>query len=91
MEARGHVVVVQNDQVATGDHGDFDMRSNTVTLTGHVVVAKGENVLRGSKLVVNLTSGVSRMESGSGRVEGVFKSSTGPNGANGPSRRSKRN
>jgi lipopolysaccharide export system protein LptA len=75
MEARGGVTVVQKEQTATGERGDFDMRSNTVTLTGNVVVAKGENVLRGQKLVVNLTSGVSRMESGGGRVEGLFKSS----------------
>jgi lipopolysaccharide export system protein LptA len=91
MEARGHVVVVQKDQVATGERGDFDMRSNTVTLTGSVVVAKGENVLRGKKLVVNLTTGVSRMESGGGRVEGVFKSNTGAGGAIGSPRQSKRN
>jgi lipopolysaccharide export system protein LptA len=90
MEARGHVVVVQKDQVATGERGDFDMRSNTVTLTGNVVVAKGENVLRGKKLVVNLTSGVSRMESGGGRVEGVFKSNTGASEAIGSPRQPKR-
>jgi lipopolysaccharide export system protein LptA len=75
MEARGGVIVVQKDQTATGEHGDFDMRRNTVTLTGNVVVAKGENILRGQKLVVNLTSGVSRMESAGGRVEALFKSS----------------
>ena len=75
MEARGDVIVVQKDQTATGERGDFDMRGNTVTLIGNVVVAKGENILRGQKLVVNLTSGVSRMESGGGRVEGLFKSS----------------
>ena len=75
MEARGGVIVVQKDQTATGERGDFDMRSNTVTLTGNVVVAKGENILRGQKLMVDLTSGVSRMESGGGRVEGLFKSS----------------
>jgi lipopolysaccharide export system protein LptA len=70
MEARGNVVVTQKDQVATGDRGDFDMRSNTVTLSGKVVVTKGQDVLRGERLVVNLTDGVSRMEGG--RVEGMF-------------------
>src|SRR5215467_6746915 len=70
MEARGNVVVTQKDQVATGDRGDFDMRTNTVTLSGKVVVTKGQDVLRGERLVVNLTDGVSRMEGG--RVEGMF-------------------
>lgn len=89
MEAKGGVIVVQKEQTATGEHGDFDMRKNTVTLTGNVVVAKGENVLRGQKLVVNLTSGVSRMESGGGRVEGLFKSSPSqaPGGATPPPNR----
>jgi lipopolysaccharide export system protein LptA len=63
MEAIGNVKVTQKDQVATGDRGDFDMRTNTVTLTGKVVVTKGQDVLRGPRLVVNLTTGVSRMES----------------------------
>src|SRR5262245_14066788 len=70
MEARGNVVVTQKDQVATGDRGDFDMRTNTVTLSGKVVVTKGQDVLRGERLVVNLTDGVSRMEGG--RVEAMF-------------------
>jgi len=70
MEARGNVVVTQKDQVATGDRGDFDMRTNTVTLSGKVVVTKGTDVLRGERLIVNLTDGVSRMEGG--RVEAMF-------------------
>jgi lipopolysaccharide export system protein LptA len=67
MEAKGSVVVTQKDQVATGDNGDFDVRSNTVTLTGNVVVTRGQDVLRGTRLVVDLTSGVSNMESGKGK------------------------
>jgi len=64
MEAKGGVVVTQKDQIATGERGDFDMKTNTVTLTGNVVLTKGQDVLRGQKLVVNLTDGVSKMDSG---------------------------
>jgi len=71
MEARGNVVVTQKDQIATGDRGDFDMRTNTVVLSGKVVVTKGKDVLRGERLIVNLTDGVSRMEGG--RVEALFE------------------
>lgn len=77
LEARGGVVVTQKDQTATGELGIFDMKSNTVTLTGSpVVMTQGQNVLRGEKLVVDLTSGVSRVESknGGGRVQGLFHS-----------------
>ncbi len=81
LEARGSVVVTQKDQTATGSLGIFDMKSNTVTLTGGVVMTQGQNVLRGDKLVVNLTSGVSKVESaknGRGRVEGLFLPSSAP-------------
>jgi len=76
MEAKGGVVVTQKDQIATGDRGEFDMRTNTVTLIGKVVVTKGPDVVKGERLVVNLTNGVSRMESDGGRVEGLFQSTT---------------
>lgn len=65
LEARGGVVVTQKDQTATGELGIFDMKTNTVTLTGNpVIMTQGQNVLRGGKLVVDLTSGVSRVEAG---------------------------
>jgi lipopolysaccharide export system protein LptA len=71
LEAKGGVIVTQRDQTATGETGLFDMRANTVTLVGNVVVSQGRNVVRGSRLVVDLTTGVSRVEAGrsSGRVE----------------------
>jgi lipopolysaccharide export system protein LptA len=70
MEAKGGVVVTQNEQTATGDNAEFEMRANTVTLIGNVVVTKEQNVFRGQKLVVNLTTGVSQMDGG--RVEGLI-------------------
>ena len=81
LEARGGVVVTQKEQTATGELGVFDMKTNTVTLTGNVVMTQGQNVLRGDRLVVDLTSGVSRVESGKngqGRVQGLFQPSQGP-------------
>ena len=64
LEAKGGVIVTQKDQTATGDAALFDMRSNTITLMGNVVVSHGPNVLRGERLVVDLTTGVSRVDSG---------------------------
>jgi lipopolysaccharide export system protein LptA len=72
IEAKGGVVVVQKDQNATGDTATFSMRENTVTLMGNVVVTRGQDVLRGHRLVVDLSSGVSKMDQG--RVEGLFQS-----------------
>jgi lipopolysaccharide export system protein LptA len=76
IEAKGNVVVVQKDQNATGDAATFNMRENTVTLVGNVVVTRGADVLRGHRLTVDLTSGVSKMDGG--RVDGIFQA--GPRG-----------
>jgi len=80
MEARGNVIVTQKDQRAVGDRAEFDMRSNTVTLIGNVVVTNAENVVRGSRMVVDLTTGIARMgdTGGGGRVEGIFNSKPPP-------------
>ena len=72
IEAKGGVTVVQKDQNATGDTATFNMRENTVTLLGNVVVTRGHDIIRGHRLVVDLTTGVSRMDGG--RVEGLFPS-----------------
>jgi lipopolysaccharide export system protein LptA len=80
LEARGSVVVTQKDQTATGGLGVFDMRTNTVDLTGDVVMTQGQNMLRGDRLIVDLTTGVSRVESGKngqGRVQGLFQPGSG--------------
>lgn len=69
LEAKGDVIVTQKDQVATGELGTFDVRSNTVTLSGNVVVNQGTNVVRGQRLVVDLTTGVSRVDAGPGPVQ----------------------
>ena len=76
LEAKGNVIVTSKEQTATGDTGIFDMAENTVTLNGNVVVNQGASgMLRGEKLTVNLTTGISHVESGKGsggRVQGMF-------------------
>lgn len=75
LEAKGSVVVTQKDQVATGDNGTFDVATNTVTLFGNVIVNQGPNVTRGERLVVDLTTGVSRVEAGTGPVKMLIQQS----------------
>jgi len=75
LEAKGSVVVIQKEQTATGDAAIFDVASNSVTLIGNVVVTQGQNVIRGDRINVDLTTGVTRVESGvpgESRVEGLF-------------------
>src|SRR2546430_6642078 len=75
LEAKGSVVVTQRDQVVTGETAVFDTRSNLITMLGGIVLTQGKNVLRGDRLMVDMTTGVSKVESGSGRVQGLFQSS----------------
>jgi lipopolysaccharide export system protein LptA len=75
LEARGNVVVTQKDQVVTGETAVFDTKTNLVTMLGGVVLTQNKNVLRGDRLLVDMTTGVSRVESDSGRVQGLFQSS----------------
>jgi lipopolysaccharide export system protein LptA len=79
LEARGNVVVTQKDQVVTGETAVFDTKTNLITMLGGIVLTQGKNVLRGDRLMVDMTTGVSRVESESGRVQGLFQSS-GPGG-----------
>jgi lipopolysaccharide export system protein LptA len=72
LEARGDVVVTQKDQVVTGQTAVFDTRTNLITVAGRVVLTQCTNVLRGDRLVVDMTTGDSRLESHSGRVQGLF-------------------
>jgi lipopolysaccharide export system protein LptA len=77
VEAKGNVIVVQKDQTATGDLGVFDMRANTVTMLGNVVISQGLNVVKGDTLTVDMTTGVSRITCGKAqeqcRVQGLFQ------------------
>ena len=82
LEARGNVVVTQKDQVVTGDNAIFDTKTNLITMTGGIVLTQCKNVLRGDRLFVDMTTGVSRVESDSGKVQGMFdQSGCGSGGA----------
>jgi len=75
VEATGGVTVTQKDQNAFGDTGTLDVQQNVVTLSGNVVIARGKDVLRGQRLTVDLTTGVSKIDGG--RVEALFGTSPG--------------
>lgn len=72
LEARGNVVVTQKDQVVTGETAIFDTKANLITMLGGVVLTQCQNVLRGDRLMVDMTTGVSRVESDSGHVQALL-------------------
>ncbi|MFK4511848.1 LPS ABC transporter substrate-binding protein LptA [Bradyrhizobium daqingense] len=81
LEARGNVVVTQKDQVVTGETAVFDTRTNLITMLGggggQVVLTQCKNVMRGDRLTVDMTTGVSRVESDTGRVQVLLPQGAG--------------
>ena len=80
LEARGNVVVTQKDQVVTGETAVFDTKTNLITMlggSGPVVLTQCKNVMRGDRLTVDMTTGVSRVESETGRVQVLLPQGAG--------------
>lgn len=80
LEVEGKVYVRSETQVATGDRGSFDMKSETLVLTGkEVVLSEGENVVVGCKLTVQMATGRAQLDgcggeaAGGGRVRMLLK------------------
>ncbi len=72
--ATGNVVVTSPQEVARGREGVYDLDRRTITLSGDVVLTRDGNVLRGSRLEVDLDTGVSRLlpAGEGGRVRALF-------------------
>jgi lipopolysaccharide export system protein LptA len=69
LEAKGGVIVTQKDQVVSGETAVFDTRTNLITMLGGVVLTQCQNVMRGDRMAVDMTTGVSRIESDTGKVQ----------------------
>lgn len=82
MDADGNVRLTSPSEKATARTGIYDVEKRLITLVGDVVLNQGQSVLRGQRLVVNLTSGQSTLDPGTvkgaggtvsqGRVSGRF-------------------
>lgn len=79
--ARGEVIFSSAEETAQGDYALYDVANSLITLSGNVLLTKGQNVLKGNRLEYNMATGKSMItnqsasgESGKpqGRVRGVF-------------------
>lgn len=64
MTARGSVFYVTPDLKANGDLGIYSAANDTITLTGDVVLVRGEDVAKGKRLVIELSAGKTSFEGG---------------------------
>jgi len=75
IEATGNIVFDAPSGTATGDTGVYDLGPRTITLSGRVVLTKEKNVMRGTKLVIDLATGKAELGAAGlpgGRVQGMF-------------------
>lgn len=81
ISATGNVLVSSPDQqTASGEWATYTVRSRQIEMGNSVVLRQGENVIRGSRLMVDLASGQARVTGGPGgetggttRVRGLFQ------------------
>lgn len=66
-------------QTAEGDRATFDTAKNKVVLGGDVVLRQGKSVLRGTRLLVDLTSGRTSLTTDGGKPAGGWATSANPN------------
>jgi len=81
-DASGAVAVTRGDESARGDVAIYDVDQRIITMVGNVVLHRGADVLNGGRMVIDLDSGLTRIDgrgvggpagaSGEGRVSGTF-------------------
>ena len=87
MEAEGNVFFVSPQQRARGDHAVYSLDTGDLVMTGDVIVAQGESVVKGDKLIIEVKSGHATMVSAAkgrgakNRVRGVFYPNQNRDGA----------
>lgn len=85
--ATGRVhVLSKDDQSADGDWARYDVVNRTIVMGDKVVLRQGQNVIRGTKLTIDLNTGRSRVsggkggvtstDGGNGRVKALFQPSS---------------
>lgn len=87
LEAEGNVYYVTAERAVRAQAATYSAGSQTLTLTGDVIIVQDKNVARGDRVTVNLRTGQAAMASSAkgrgspGRVRGVFYPSGQPGGS----------
>lgn len=71
--AESNVLYTTPDLRIRGDRAEYDYPTDTITITGDVIMTRGnEAVMRGTRIVYNVGQGVSRMTAGNQRVNTIL-------------------
>ena len=60
---RGVLVTLPHNTVAKSDFATFDVKNERLTLSGEVILSRGENAVRGTELIVDLAKGTMKLRS----------------------------
>ncbi|WP_174298745.1 LptA/OstA family protein [Sphingomonas bacterium] len=81
LDAAGDVAVKRPDQSATGRFGVYDLNRHLITMLGGVTLHQGANVVRGSRLTLNLDTGRAVIDgssvAGGGGIPGATQAAPG--------------
>jgi lipopolysaccharide export system protein LptA len=73
LEAKGHVVLVTQTDIVTGDEGVYNPNTDQATVIGNVKVTRGDNQLDGARAEVDMATGISRLFAAPNeKVRGLF-------------------
>jgi lipopolysaccharide export system protein LptA len=72
IDAKGKVLVTTKDnQTTTSDWAVFEVKKQIVTIGGDVVVTQGTDTIKGSKLVIDLATGLTRLDTAANDKDAV--------------------
>ena len=63
LQASGKVVFLKDKQLATGDKATYYLKQEKIIITGNVELKKDCNIIKGEKLIIDILTGLSRMNS----------------------------
>ncbi len=77
IDASGGVIVTRGNEAARGNAAVYDFNRRLITMAGNVSLNHGGDTLNGSRLTIDLATGISRVDGraggrGPGRVSGSF-------------------
>ena len=70
MRADGNVFLSNGAETARGVWAEYDVAGGMIRMGGNVVLTQGDNAISGESLVIDLNTGIGRIEGG--RVKSVF-------------------
>ncbi|RMF74918.1 MAG: hypothetical protein D6740_01655 [Alphaproteobacteria bacterium] len=89
MEAKGHVRLTSPSETVAADWGIYDVTNRMILMGGRVRLQREGNLLEGSRMEIDLDSGLIRLSAegaGDGRVKGIFRPATKDKEATSPGR-----